>query len=314
MHDPEKWTLDSLRLESKQSIQEIYMNTYFARGRFGRGVLLAPQNESNEIVIAEEIYSRNIFTLEKLFESLKSINDRKQNVVTLCPVNNTSIQCVLTFLFSLIAPYRCVTFKSQLPSRGLMDKLLLVTEMLPTLIKDLMQKNENDCGLVEILVFELLYCILLHLNIIKNQTNTSKVIGFTWKLFKLVANVTEATTLVVLRFDKLQTNHFKREFILGIVKAMKRALQRASDLIERESPNEHCTETFPEETMEQIRHCVLRLDVDDWYTRIHNWTVDVEINLHFTTEFPQFPRQSLREFPFQSPLIARYPVSIPVKH
>ena len=145
---------------------------------------------------------------------------------------------MLTFLLSLIGPYRCVTFKSQLSSQELMEKLLLVIEMLPTFIKDLMQQNDNDCGLVEILVFELLYCILSHLNIIKNQTNTSKVIGFTWKLFKLVANVTEATTLVVLRFDKLETAHIKREFILGIVKAMKRALQRASNLIERESPHD----------------------------------------------------------------------------
>ena len=40
------------------------------------------------------------------------------------------------------------------------------------------------------------------------------------------------TTLVVFRFDKMESDHFKREFILRVVKAMKTALQRASVLVE----------------------------------------------------------------------------------
>ena len=272
------------------------MNTlYFARGRnFGRGVLFTFPTESNEIILAEYIHSKNIFTLKMLFESLQSMNKRNiQNAGMLVYFNNTS-------LLSLISPYRCVTYKTQVPPQELMDRLLLVTEMLPKIINDLMRQNENDCGFIEILVFELLHCVLLHLNLIMKQTNTSNVICFTWNLFKLLANVIEATTLVVLRVDKVEANHFKREFIFGIVKAMRTALQRASFLVEgeaeerQESPYAHFTEPFPEEIMERLRQCVMRLDVDDWYTRIHNWTLDGKIYFQFTTEFSQFSQSSLR--------------------
>ena len=39
----------------------------------------------------------------------------------------------------------------------------------------------------------------------------------------------------------------------------------------------------------------MRLDVDDWYTRIHNWNLDGKISFHFTTEFPEFPLDSVRD-------------------
>ena len=95
----------------------------------------------------------------------------------------------LAFILPLIGPYRCITFRSQVPLQELMDKLLLVNEMLPKLVNSLMQENENNCAFIEILVLELIYCIIANLSIIRNKTNKSKVIGFTWKLFKLLANV-----------------------------------------------------------------------------------------------------------------------------
>ena len=140
------------------------------------------------------------------------MNNENQNAESLVPVNNGTP--ALAFILLLIGPYRCITFKSQLPLQELMYKLLLITEMLLKLINSLMQENENNCAFIEILVLELIYFIMLNLNIIRNKTNKSKVIGFTWKLFKLLANVVEATTLVVFRFDKMESDHFKREFIL----------------------------------------------------------------------------------------------------
>ena len=59
--------------------------------------------------------------------------------------------------------------------------------------------------------------------------------------------------------------------------------------------HDHCTEPFPEEPMERIRQYVMLLDVDDWYTRVHNWTLDGQISFRFTftTEIPPFNHKSL---------------------
>ena len=112
-------------------------------------------------------------------------------------------------------------------------------------------------------------------------------------MLKLLANAIEATSLAVLRFDKLESNDFKGEFVLGIVKALNLSLKRAVKLIEEPHPYEHCTEPFPEDTIDRIRQCVILLDVDQWYTGLNKWlNRSVPVPIGLPTVFDHFNLQA----------------------
>ena len=280
MHDPFRWTADSICLEADQSMIGIYMKTlFYVRGAdFAIGSRVAAvRTENDDSPLIADMHLKCIGSLKILVELMQNI--KSDNAI----VHVTRNTAPTTLLLPLICSYRCITFRAQNPPDELKHKLLQATELLPNLIQILMRDNKNDCGVIEILIFECLHCVLLHLKIIRNRTNQSPETEFTWKMHKLLANAIEATALAV--FDKLKSNYFKGEFVLGIVKALNLSLKRAAELIEEPHPYAHCTEPFPEETIDRIRQCVMKLDVDLWYTRVNAWNLSVPIPILLPTVF-----------------------------
>ena len=72
-----------------------------------------------------------------------------------------------------------------------------------------------------------------------------------------------------MRFNTLDTKHFKGEFVASILKVLGEVLKRASEVL----TDGVCTEPNPEETFNRLEECVIKLDFDHWYSRIHDWSI-----------------------------------------
>ena len=72
-----------------------------------------------------------------------------------------------------------------------------------------------------------------------------------------------------MKFNTLDTTHFKGEFVVEILRAFGELLKRGAEVLTEGV----CTEPNPEETFNRLEECIIKLDVDHWYSRIHDWSI-----------------------------------------
>ena len=162
MRSPEQWTQDSVQLEAGQSVSELYMNTiYYGRaksfwiGRMNGLASLGTQQltgSDSRLLIQIQPHDSVVADIKHTLRGLKCA---LESALKSPEKESPSVYQLFTF----VSPLRCINYLSlyQEPPVKLLDMILYSVQLCPTLIKSLIHTHENYCGIIEVIVFELLY-------------------------------------------------------------------------------------------------------------------------------------------------------------